>query len=86
MPHTATNNATKSRRLNVAVSFEIAERTNNIAEFLNSTVSDVVRTALIEFIRRNESIRLEQALKEGYKANSSYYSQMSKEWEHADVE
>jgi predicted transcriptional regulator len=76
----------KKERLHFLLSPELAKRTEQTANALDSSVSELLRRALEDFIERHEQERIEEELEAGYKANAPYYAKMIKEWEFADSE
>lgn len=76
----------KKKRVNLLVPQELASRASQAAKKLDFTISDLYRNALSNYLEEIERMRIEKELEEGYKANYSYYSRMSKEWKAADAE
>lgn len=71
-------------RINLFVTSELSEQINKVAEDENSTISDVVREAIKEYILKIENAKINRELEEGYKANYNYYLKSQDEWDYAD--
>ncbi|NUN08241.1 MAG: hypothetical protein HUU54_03615 [Ignavibacteriaceae bacterium] len=71
-------------RINLFVTSELSEQIYKVAEDENSTISDVVREAIKEYISKIENAKINRELEEGYKANYNYYLKSQDEWDYAD--
>ena len=76
----------KKERVNLFLPPDLFKRATLTAKTQESTLSDLFRTALRNYLELLENDRIEKELEEGYRANQKYYSRMSKEWEVADAE
>ncbi len=77
---------TSWKKINFQTSPELYFRANIVAEELNFSLSETIRIALEEFLKRYEAEKIQKELEEGYKANEAYYLKMNEEWKFADAE
>lgn len=73
-------------RVNFTITYEMSEKAAKLAKEMNISLSEFARKALQQSIEKIEAAKLEQALIEGYKANSHYSKQEVKTWENVDIE
>ncbi len=71
-------------RISLFVTSDISQQIYKVAEDENSTISDVVREAIKEYIAKIEKEKTNRELEEGYKANYNYYLKSQDEWDYAD--
>lgn len=76
----------KKERLSFFINSELSKKILKISKQTNSTVSEIARKALQNFIDHIEKEKIENELKEGYKANYDYYLKTQSEWKYADKE
>lgn len=76
----------KKERLSFFVSTELSQKVNRVSKLTKSTVSEIARKALQNYIDQVEKERIEQELEVGYKANYEYYMKSQEDWKYADKE
>lgn len=76
----------KKKRLSFFVSSELSAKINNISKQQKTTISDIARVALQNYIEKLEKEKIEIELEAGYKANYDYYVKSEESWNHADKE
>lgn len=65
---------------------ELLKETDNSAHELGVTRSDLIRTALVEYLKSLQEAKLKRQLIEGYKANAGLLRQVSEEFSFVDRE
>ncbi|MCX6137294.1 MAG: ribbon-helix-helix domain-containing protein [Ignavibacteriales bacterium] len=71
-------------RLNLVMPADLNEEMKTWADKLQVTISDIVRQAVCDYLRKLENDRIERELREGYIANYDYYKRESEAWKYAD--
>ncbi len=75
----------QKEKINFYLSKDIARKTNLIAKENNSTVSEIIRLALIHFIDEFEKKKMEAELIEAYKAYYDLDKKIASEWRNTET-
>lgn len=76
----------KKERLSFFVNSDLSQKINKISKQNNQTISELVRTALKNYIEQIEKEKIEKELEAGYRVNYNYYLNSEGEWNYADKE
>jgi metal-responsive CopG/Arc/MetJ family transcriptional regulator len=74
----------KKERTSFFLDSEFAQKVNAIADEINISVSELIRKALDNYIKKIEKERIEKELEAGYKSNYEYYLRSGEEWRYAE--
>jgi len=76
----------KKERLSFFINSELSIKINRISKQTKTTVSEIARTALQNYLDQLEKQKIEKELEAGYKANHNYYQKSQEKWKYADNE